>query len=193
VAILYGSGGLQMTLQRGVYKTTNAEFLDAAYHDPGQLDEPLRRLRGGQSLVERAEELEVAEDSDQLGLRQGSKDDLTRFIADEGPGTFEPTLRHGFEEAFDLARQQNKPIEAFWVIAPGDAFELHVCEGQHSIAVFFFVPPYKDREYGSYRASSRSWVFRVGDRTDVTADAPRTDLGDGVTQIQVSGPLADRA
>jgi hypothetical protein len=172
-----------MTLQRAVYKTTNAEYLDGTLRTPQDVDAALNRLIAAPSLVGRTEQLENAGD-----LPQGSAADFTRFIGEQGAPAFEAIVRLGFEKAFELANQGDKPVETFWVTAPDADFELHICDGQRSVAVFLIVRPQDYRDYGSDRAASRSWVIRVGDRTDVRTDAPRTPLGDDVLQIQVSGP-----
>ena len=175
-------------LQRAVYKTTTAEYLDGALKDAAGVDDGRQHLIGSPSLVDRAEELESTED-----LLEHSAADFSNFISEQGADTFELVVRFGFEKAFQLAQDGNKPIQTFWVSAPGDGFELHVCEGQQSIAVFFFVPPQEPpppvpRDYGSDRAASRSWVYRAGDRADVRPEAPRTPFADRIVEIQVSGP-----
>ena len=172
-------------MQQAVYKTTTAEYLDGALKDAAGVDDGRQHLIGSPSLVDRAEELESTED-----LLEHSAADFSNFISEQGEGaeTFELVVRFGFEKAFQLAQDGNKPIQTFWVSAPGDGFELHVCECQQSIAVFFFVSPQEPREYGSDRAASRSWVYRAGDRADVRPEAPRTPLADRIVEIQVSGP-----
>jgi hypothetical protein len=175
-------------MQLAVYKTASAEYLDAAYKSPETMGEALERLAGTAPLVDRARELEVLEVPGQLGLPQGSAADLANFINEKGPETLEQVVRYGFRQAMQFARDKEQPIEAFWVPAPGDDFELHICEGRDSIVVLFLVPGAEKRDYGSTRAKSRSWVVRAGDRADVRPDAPRTALGGSIVQIQVSGP-----
>jgi len=85
-----------------------------------------------------------------------------------------------------LAIEKGQPIETFWVSASGDDFELHICEGRHSVVLFFFVPGEERRKYGSTRAQSRSWVVRVDDPA-VLPDLPRTNLGDSIVKVQSSG------
>jgi hypothetical protein len=172
-----------MTLQRAVYKTTNAEYLDGTLRTRRDVDAALTRLNDAAALVDRAQELEDSRD-----LPRNSTAGFTTFIAQQGVPAFEEIVRRGFEQAFELASQGDKPVDTFWVTAPDADFELQICDGQHSVAVFLIVRPQEERDYGSDRAASRSWVIRVGDRDDVRSEAPRTRFGDEILQIQVSGP-----
>jgi hypothetical protein len=169
--------------QRGVYKTTNAEYLDEAGHDPNMLAEALEALRGAPGLEMVTRQLEASD-----ALPAGSADDYSHFAEAKGSDTFERIMRKGYDEALQLAISNEQPVETFWVTAPGEDFELHVTEGRNAVFVFFFVPGEEARDYGSRRAQSRSWVIRAGDRKDLHPDAGRSDLGDGIVKIQVSGP-----
>jgi hypothetical protein len=171
--------------QRAVYKTTSAEYLDRAYSDPAAIPIAMGRLDGG-SLVDVAQQLEDAGD-----LPEDSADMFSALIDSKGPGTVEQVLRSGYRAAFEMASDRSQPVETFWVTAPGDDFELHICEGRQSILVFFFIPGEEGRDYGSLRAQSRSWVVRAGDRSDVRSDAPRITLDEPIVQIQVSGANED--
>jgi hypothetical protein len=164
-----------------VYKTTNAEYLDRAFESAERVQEALDRLTGASSLAERAEAL-----VDSGALRPNSADALTAFGDRMDSGTFEQIVRAGFTEAMQLAIEKGQPIETFWVTASGADFELHICEGDRSVLVFFFVPGEEGRRYGSARAASKSWVVRVDDPA-VLPDLPRTPLGDSIVKIQSSG------
>jgi hypothetical protein len=167
--------------QRAVYKTTNAEYLDRALESPDLVREALERLTGASSLVERAEALVNSGD-----LPHNSATDLTEFSNSMDSGTFEQIVRAGFTEAMQLAIQRGQPIETFWVTATGADFQLHICEGHRSVVLFFFVPRQEERNYGSTRALSRSWVVRLDD-PEVLPGVPRKHLGDSIVKIQSSG------
>jgi hypothetical protein len=167
--------------QRAVYKTTNAEYLDRALESADRVREALDRLTGAPSLVARAEALVDSGD-----LPDNSATDFVDFSNRMDSGTFERIVRAGFTEAMQLAIEKGQPIETFWVTATGADFELHICEGHHSVVLFLFVPREEGRKYGSIRAQSRSWVVRVDDPA-LLPDLPRTPLGDSIVKIQSSG------
>jgi hypothetical protein len=169
--------------QRAVYKTTNAEYLDRAFESSDLVREALERLTGASSLVARAADLVSSGD-----LLDNSATDLADFSNRMDSGTFEQIVRAGFTEAMQLAIEKGQPIETFWITATGADFELHICEGHHSVVLFFFVPREEGRKYGSIRAQSRSWVVRVDDDPAVLPDVERTPLGDSIVRIQSSGP-----
>lgn len=168
--------------QRAVYKTISAEYLDRVYSHPAAFPIAMQRLADPESLVDVTLRLEQLND-----LPDGSADEFTGLIDMKAPSPLEQILRSGYRVAFEMASEKGQPVETFWVTAPGEDFELHICEGRQSIVVFFFVPGEEERDYGSRRAVSKSWVVRAGDRSDVRADAPRTVLADPVLQIQTSG------
>jgi hypothetical protein len=169
--------------QRAVYKTTNAEYLDRVSVNPAVLADALERLSGSASLVDRAQELEGTTD-----LPSGSVTDFINFIQQKGEGTFEQVVRLGYRDAIELALSRDQPIETFWVTSAGPDVEVHICEGRDSVLVFLFIPDEEGRPYGSFRAESRSWVVRAGDRVDVDLDVTRETLEDRVVKIQTSGP-----
>ena len=169
--------------QRAVYKTTNAEYLDRVSVNQAVLADAFERLGGSASLVDRAQELEGTTD-----LPAGSAADFTNFIQQKGEGTFEQVVRLGYRAAIELALSRNQTIETFWVTSAGPDLEVHICEGRDSVLVFLFIPDEEGRPYGSFRADSRSWVVRAGDRVDVDPLAPRTVLEGEVRKIQTSGP-----
>ena len=168
--------------QRAVYKTISAEYLDRVYSDPAAFPIAVQRLDGPDSLVDVAQGLEQLND-----LPDGSANQFTGLITTKAPSPLEQILRSGFRVAFQMASAKGQPVETFWVTATGDDFELHICEGRRSIVVFFFVPGEEERDYGSLRATSKSWVVRAGDRSDVRPDAPRVTLDEPIMQIQTSG------
>lgn len=169
--------------QRAVYKTISAEYLDRVYSDPAAFPIAMQRLADPETtLVDVTLRLEQLND-----LPDGSANEFSGLINAKAPSPLEQILRSGYRVAFEMASAKGQPVETFWVTAPGEDFELHICEGQQSIVVFFFIPGEEERDYGSRRAVSKSWVVRAGDRSDVHSDAPRTVLDDPVLQIQTSG------
>ena len=100
-------------------------------------------------------------------------------------------IRLANREAIALAGAHSPevPIETFWVRGAGDDFEVHIHDGVDRVTLFWMVPV--ERDYGSTRAETSSWVVRVGGLDDVRPDASRRELDnepDPVRMIQVSGP-----
>ena len=181
---------------RAVYKTKMAEFLDDFYSGESRplnvaFDDATALMRAQGSLSDSTRELEkrgALPNGSAQAFEQGW---LSPSAPHRGP-IVDRVLRSGYQEAIDLARARGVPIENFWVTGAGEDFEVHICEGARRITVFMFVPAEETRDYGSYRAQSRSWVVRTGDITEVHPDAPRQTLDDDeppIRRIQVSGPV----
>lgn len=188
--------------KRAVYKSTAAEFLDDLFSGENDALDAVYRQRLANLERTRGEPLselvETLRERDELPAAI----DLERFqphwLSDEGPMAgmgVDRILRHGFEEAMRIAsdRPDPLPIETLWMVGASDNFEVHICEGKRRVTVVFVIPV--DRDYGSRRAQSKSWVIRIGN-TDPDDDRPISQLDDGhppVVAIQTSGVLPARA
>lgn len=53
----------------------------------------------------------------------------------------EDVLRAGFAEAIKRAKDAGLPLEALWVCADEDAFQVYICQGPNQITVLVFTPP----------------------------------------------------
>jgi len=184
---------------RAVYKSKSVEVLDTFY-----VDGPAAALQFGGGVL-------ADPDADAQGVASTwaaspgavdagfDPDELVGFqekwLAEDGPlGEHEVdrVIRLANREAIAIAdaHQPKVPIETFWVRGAGEDFEVHVHDGVERVTVFWFVP--LERDYGSTKTQTSSWVIRVGNLDDVDADAPRVPLDDEpdpVLMIQVSGPL----
>jgi hypothetical protein len=97
-------------------------------------------------------------------------------------------MRHAYEEAIALANtDQARQIETFWVTGASDDFEIHLCEGRHSIMVFVFIPGI---EGGSLNTRFRSWVVRVRAEPYDRDIEVLNDEGPAIVKLQLSGPGA---
>jgi hypothetical protein len=150
------------------------------------------------SLLERDTAREAAAEHERQGrYPERTLDQFTQEWLDEPNHgrDVDRVLRAGYREAIELAVQRDLPIETFWVVGVGDEFEVHISEGKQSVVVHMFVPQRDPRDYGSRRATSRSWVVRVGD-LDSVDDAASREYPDGenepTVKIQVSGQAAEK-
>ena len=179
---------------RAVYKSSSIEFLDDFY-----IQDLAGAVAFGQGVLANpsADALGVATAWAQESSFDANEIDgfQTQWLDDESPlGEHEVDriVRLAYREALSLASGHTPvvPIETFWVREAGADFEVHIHDGAQRVTMFMFLP--LERDYGSERASTYSWVVRAGDLDDVRADAPRRALDDEpepVMLIQVSGPL----
>lgn len=178
-----------------IYKISAGEALDAFYEaDPrGALAYAIELLAGAETGSVRGAAETFANDDK---LPPGAVDDLQQHWLDgvgDVPGDdVDRVLRFGYREAIALAQEYDPPapIETFWVTGAGNDLGLHISAGPQRVLVFISTPV--SRDYGSRRATSRSWVVRIGDLSEIAPDAPREVLDDGpapVVKIQVSGPF----
>jgi hypothetical protein len=173
---------------RIVYKTKGAEKLDHYYSGiPEPLADALRK--GRQLMTDNPAHLsDAAKPLENAGkLPADTANDLDKyFLAGPNGAEKERLIRHGYEQAIELANATDKPIETFVVAGAGNSnFEVHIAEGKHAVTVFMLVT--ENREYGSNRSGSRSWVVRVAGPGEFPK-AQHLDLEDPPTvKIQVSG------
>jgi hypothetical protein len=53
----------------------------------------------------------------------------------------EDVLRAGFAAAIQRAKDAGLPLEALWVCADEDAFQVYICQGPNQVTVLVFTPP----------------------------------------------------
>jgi hypothetical protein len=176
---------------RAMYKNTGLESLDELYSGRSKpLDEAftealeLMRDPRNDRLSKTTEKF--AQDG---RLPPDTPEDVERWLPDAGPNA-DRVVRRGYEEAIRLALAGDEgerpvPIETFFVTGASDEFELHVCEGTRQVTVLMLMP--SERDYGSKRARSRSWIVRAGRSGDT--DAEVLEEGDPpIVKLQRSGP-----
>jgi hypothetical protein len=174
--------------ERAVYKSTSAEFLDRQFSGtPDELREVYDRSLGmldelGDAplagTIERLEaDGELPEDS--------ARDSATGWRADP---EVDLVIRAGYREAMRLASERDEavPLETLWITGASDTFEVHVCEGLRSVTIVLLVPD--EREYGSTRAQTKSWIVRTGTAADPEeAVLPGLGGSSSVVKVQTSG------
>ncbi len=178
-----------------IYKISAGETLDAFYdEDPVEALSYAGELLGGpasDSVLGAAESF-----ADDGNISSGAVVDLQESwlegIGDVPGEDVDRILRLGYREAIAIALTYDPPvpIESFWVTRAGAELEMHISAGPQRVVVFISTPVV--RNYGSRRATSQSWTVRIGDLSDIHADAPREQLDDDpnpVLKIQVSGPF----
>ena len=181
---------------RAVYKGKSIEDLDQFYRsgDAGEQLGHVRDLLAGVS--EQPLDAAAAQFADEGSIApEAVREFQDGWLADESPlggHDVDRVMRFGYQQAIELAAgfDPPAPIESHWVTGAGEEFELHIVADPHLVTVLIFIPA--DRDYGSTRATSRSFVVRVGDLESVDPEAPRLQLDDAedpVFQIQVSGPF----
>ena len=160
-----------MTQHRAIYKSTSIEFLDDFYRQDVN-----NAVDFGQGVLAdpRSDALAVAE-SWAASVRLRRRTELEGFQArwlDEDSALERPRRRPRPAArvprragARRLATTPVAAIETFWVRGAGDEFEVHIHDGVERITMFMFLPVV--RRYGSRRATTRSFVVRVGDLDDV--------------------------
>jgi hypothetical protein len=174
-----------------VYKSKTVEFIDAFYADSTNLAGTLQYARG--LLASNAGALSATTLALQQnnGLAAGTANDFDQYWLDPnsplGGQPIERVLRLGYQEAINLALSSDppRPIETLWVTGATDEFQVHICEGTRAVTVLMLIP--LARTYGSQRATSRSWVVRLGGLRESVGQA----LDDGVppvVKVQTSGP-----
>jgi hypothetical protein len=140
-----------------IYKTLGAEALDRFYSgnplplaDAYARGEQLRQNNPKPSAA--SQELEKTKE---IPADSGKAFDLHFKNGEQ-------VIRLGYDQAITLASKQNppKPLETFLVANVTSNYQVHICEGQHAVMVFLFVPD--TRTYGSKRATSKSWVVHAG-------------------------------
>jgi hypothetical protein len=176
---------------RAVYKSLAVEQLD--HHLSGESDlRPLYSSALGRLDRTDASELvgaaRVLEDSNALPP-DSTQEFLEYWLSDGSPfgEDLARIMRLGYQEAIRVANEDvggPLPIETFWVTGASDQFEVHICEGSGHITVLLFFP--FDRDYGSKRATARSWVVRVGTPREGEGAEQLSDPQ--VIRLQVSGP-----
>jgi hypothetical protein len=185
-----------MTQHRVIYKSTSIEFLDDFYRQDVE-----GAVGFAQSILPGSGAMDVAQawasntDFD-TGELEGFE---THWLGEDSALSahdVDRVLRLAYREALELAAAHTPvaAVETFWVRGAGDEFEVHIHDGIERITMFMFVPVV--RRYGSRRATTRSYVVRVGDLDDVHSEAPRKELDGGdapVLMIQVSGEVGTTA
>ena len=134
-------------------------------------DEALAILDGpdAQSLTDAARNHSDEGSGRMLGL---SEDDVEHFrrhwLGDWWPGKqVEAVLRNGFAAAIRLARERRLPIEAVWVCADEDAFQVYFVEGARQITVIVFTPqPVEQVPEELMTEFEPIWVVKVRDEWD---------------------------
>ena len=174
--------------ERAVYKSTAAEYLDDLFS--GSVEDLERAYRESLDLMDGLDGAPLSEAAAQL-VEAG---DLPKSAVENSRTgwragtTVDRIIGCAYREAMKLARDKPEPvpIETLWITGAADDFEVHICDGKRQITVTMFIP--EGRDYGSKRASARSWVIRAGADGD-PADAPLSDDGDPpIVMVQVSGP-----
>jgi hypothetical protein len=157
--------------QRIIYKNTSIEFLDRFYRgDVNRAVDIARQLLSDTS----AGAFDVA---DSWAQGEGFAHDEVVGFRDtwlSGGGDFDGhdvdgVLRVAYREALALAyvprdedpSRDAKLVETFWLTGFGDVFEVHVHDGDDRVTMFMILPG--DRDYGSKRADTPSYVVREGD------------------------------
>jgi hypothetical protein len=151
-----------------VYKSTAAEVLDDLFGgSPDELAAEYERSLAlmddigdaplAEAAARRADEGDLPEDTVE-DSRTGWRGDavVDRIIGE--------AYRHAIRLAGDSARPEPLPIDTLWVTGATEAFEVHVIESPRRVTVVMCIP--LEREYGSSRARSRSWVIRADDTRD---------------------------
>jgi hypothetical protein len=172
-----------------VYKTLQSEALDRFYSgSPKPLDQQLQYGRGLMKGNPTKLSDAARPPENDRELEAGSANDLDLWVAAPNGKDVERIMRLGYEAAIDLAsnnKPEAKPIETFFVVGASSNFELHICDGERAVTVFMFMP--EKRSYGSKRASSRSWVVRVGGLRERAKKEQLDEEVLPVVKTQVSG------
>jgi hypothetical protein len=180
-----------------IYKSSNAEKLDDHFKGDG---ERLRALYT--AALQQYEQLD-GESLSTMVTNLASLDvpwdaEAANHFATEwpnaGPGrtNADPILRHGYQEAFQLALSHEPPVplETFWVTGAGNDFEVHVSDGDDHVTVFMIVTgtPGDDIPAGSKKARNKSWVVTSGGRANDDGRGQPQPLAEGnVVKVEVSG------
>jgi hypothetical protein len=103
------------------------------------------------------------------------------WLVDWWPGKHaEEVLRAGFREAISHAQSVNKPMEAIWVCADEDQFQVYFNEGPNQVTVIVFTPPPPKRppiigkrqhDYNKLTEDDPIWVVKVKDSDDDSYNA----------------------
>ena len=160
----YLGKGTQFGLLDRQFGGSEDEFM-AAY------DEALAILDGpdAQPLAEAARKHSDEESGRLAGL---SEDDVEHFrrhwLEDWWPGKHvEAVLRNGFAAAIRRARELRLPIEAVWVCADEDAFQVYFVEGARQITVIVFTPqPVEQVSEELMTEFEPIWVVKARDQWD---------------------------
>ena len=180
-----------------IYKTTNAELIDAQFSGDG---ERLRALYTAalQQYEQFASEPLSTMVTDLASLEVPWDAATAEFFANQwhdepGRADADPILRHGFQEAVQVAlgHEPPVPLATFWVTGAGDEFEVLISDGDDRVTVFVVVPGTpgeNDFHAGSMRARNKSWVVTAGGRTNDEGRGQPQPLADSnVVKIEVSG------
>ena len=180
--------------ERAVYKSSSAEFLDRQFSGtPDQLREVYDRSLG---LLDDLGDASLASAIEQMEANgaapvDAASESATGWRADP---EVDQVIRAGYREAMRLAseRPEAVPLETLWITGASDTFELHVCDGFRSVTVVLLIPD--EREYGSKRAETKSWIVRAGRSSDPD-EAVLPGLGGGVpvVRVQTSGDQSGSA
>lgn len=182
--------------QRAVYKNTAVEFLDDMFS--GTPEELRTSYANSLALLEATAEEPLTVAANELAQDGELPDDIgdvatfeEGWISDSGRlagKNVDLVLRHAYGEAIRLASERDTPvpIDTLWITTgkEDDDFEIHVCDSRDRVTLLMFIP--LDRDYGSSRARTQSWVIRSGGGDDVDAEV----IADGdppVVKLQRSG------
>lgn len=82
---------------------------------------------------------------------------------------FEQVMRRGYTEAIHLALRHDPPvpIESLWMSGASSVFEVHLVDGARQVTALLMVP--QEREWGSERSESTSWVVDGAGDLDQTS------------------------
>jgi hypothetical protein len=126
---------------------------------------------------------------------QLSNDDLNHFtqhwLGNWWPQLAVPdTLRAGFREAITYAQSVQKPIEALWICALDQTFQVYYCEGPRQVTVIVFTPPPARHTTLPLANAEDIWVVKLRDPFDgqYPSKGPNIPAPAMVATVQ-SGPM----
>jgi hypothetical protein len=129
---------------------------------------------------------------------QLSQDDLAHFtqhwLGNWWPQLAVPdTLRAGFTQAITHAQSVNKPIEALWICALDQTFQVYYCEGPRQVTVILFTPPPARHTTLPLTHIENIWVVKLRDQFDdqYPSKGPGIPAPAVVATVQ-SGPMQGR-
>jgi hypothetical protein len=175
----YVGKGTQFGMLDRQFGGSEEEFM-AAY------DAALARLEGPdtESLPEAALHHSDPTSGRTTGL---SADDVEHFqrhwLGDWWPDhPVEEVLRNGFAAAIRRAREQRLPIEAIWLCADEDAFQVYFVEGPRQITVIVYTPtPVEQVPDELMTEFEPIWVVKVRDEWD----KPDFEVVDGSGESEI--------
>ena len=79
-------------------------------------------------------------------------------------------LRAGIRKALEVATQNERekllPVEALWVCADENVFQVYVNEGPHQVTMIVYTPPPKHYPEREHELQERIWVVKTRDDFD---------------------------